>query len=867
MPVICKCGLNFEELKTTIYVQTLLDARLLSPEGFHLRCPACQEEKLLELTHYGLFLWKDNQGHDKLYRWSSAVTVLGDTPLGPTISLGQLTIIFPLHMKGEANFNEKQVCYKSVPLFREKNGRIKPPELPVQKEYLEMVDSEKEISVNETGDGNFRFRFRLRVQDPKDEPMEIVLPGIPVKFGKTGASGSAPAFEGVHLILWPKMNCRAWRRYFLRFGCTGDNADDIVNDNREVDVWARACNDLDKKADQRDWAKLDTMTPDKKTRFACVEGRPDWIAIEFRDIQRNDISGGALWRIPVPQPESFPSLGDSTTLGVDFGTSNTCLAWQTTQGPEMMQIESCDDFIIEGSDLPRELEYSDTWLPRRGFGRNHALIPSELLMQKKIGELRNHRRVEDWKPVVDYSIPSSSVESRFKEEDYVIADFKWQHMIRDQWLKGQSMELQKRYLELVLLLGFAQLAKEDKLDSSASVKFSYPLAFDEETQENLVTVVKAVAASLSKQTGVNVGIDIQTQGGKEVIPIDEARAAARAAAVAGPDVKTCLYVDIGGGSTDIALLELRAGGRQQDRYSFICSFQYAGGALASALVEGSCLKPGCDITHFRRQMREAGSVNELLNSQALFARDKINAITKKSDYFYAYLRHFLARLLAAHIINKQLAAAITLSENGEHPQRETYSFMLYPLGNGWGFGHFLGSGFAAGVFCKQLTADANRVLDEAIAKLPVLAQAPRIEVRGKTVEYPKNAVAFGLLDSSQSGNIEKQDWPWRSIVGWTTHGEGGSKAEWYYPVTMGNYEAPAGAPEMPQNSILDCPADSWPTFPRELPSPHELDKDLDKTRKYLPKCRPTATSDTWLKYSPYHVLLEELFKPALKELV
>ena len=209
MAAICNCGLNFEELNTKIYVQTLLDAKLLSPEGFHLRCPACQTEKLVELTPYGLFLWKDKNGRDKLYRWSSAKTELTDASHEITIRLGQLTIIFPVDMKGDTNFSEKQICYKSVPLFREKTGKIQSPKLPVQKEYLDMVDSEKEIRVNETGNGDYRFRFHLRI---KDEAMEIVLPGVPIKYGKTGTTGSVQAFAGVNLTLWPRVNYQAWRR-------------------------------------------------------------------------------------------------------------------------------------------------------------------------------------------------------------------------------------------------------------------------------------------------------------------------------------------------------------------------------------------------------------------------------------------------------------------------------------------------------------------------------------------------------------------------------------------------------------------------------------------------------------------------------
>jgi hypothetical protein len=869
MAAKCQCGLDFEELKATIYIETLLEEKRLSSEGFQLNCPACTSQVSVELNAYGLFLWQDDQGHKKLYRWSSAKAVLealdknrhkdeDQREKKSQIKLGGLTLIVPNDRLEKAEFNEKEICYKAVALFREKNGKIKHPDLPVKRKYLEMINADRDISVHETGNGEYRFRFYLHI---RDEAMDIVLPGVPVKATKP-TSDANMAFDGVHLVLWPKIDYAAWRRYFLRFGWTDGNSE-IINENRELRVWAHACDDLSKQPDDRQWMLMSTETPDKTARFACVESRPDWIAIEFED-SRGEVLGGGLWRIPKPQKGSFPSLGgDSTSLGVDFGTSNTCLAWQSPNGPVMMPIESCDDFIIEGSDLPHELAFPDAWLPQRGFGRKHVLIPSELMTRKRVSELRNHRRVAEWKPVIDYSIPDSGIEAKFREEEYIIPDFKWKQMILDESLKSQCEDLQKRYLELVLLCTLAQLAKEDKLDSTASVKFSYPLAFDEKMQEALVSVLKSVARTVTEQTGVSVNIESLDD---RTLPVDEARAAALSSSVSDPDVKACLYVDIGGGSTDIALLELLGGNK--GRYSYVCSVQYAGGALASALVGGNCLKPGCDITHFRRQMRETSSVSELLSSNMLFARDKVNAITRKSDYFYGYLRDFLARLVAAHVIANQRSKGLTPGDADGQTQRETYKFMMLPLGNGWGFGHFLGSNFASGIFCKHLTAEANRIIDEAITHKVVSAQSPRIEVKGKAVENPKDAVAIGLLPSVLEGvNVEKQEWAWRSIVGWTTHGESGSKADWYYPVTMGDFQAPDGANKMPSNSVLDCPAEAWPAFSSDLPKPHELDKDLDKTRRHLPKCSPVTINDTWFRYSPYHVLLEELFKPALKGLI
>jgi hypothetical protein len=850
MAACIKCRLDFEQLKMTIYVKQLADVQGVGEHGFHIYCPACGERNEIALKPYGLFLWKG-----KFYRWRDAPTRIETSGGVYRVNLGNLTLAFPEDLIGGDNFSKEQICYRAVPVFQQMDGSIMLPVLPVKREFLNLVDKVRGFRSEVTGKGENRFVFYLHVLE---EPVEIVLPCVPVQPGRPTAPGTLSTFEGVHLILWPKVTYANWRRYFLRFGCTDNHADSLVNSSRDVKVWAFASKTLEAESAAKEWLPLDVASPNKQMRFGCVESRPDWVAIEFEDTLRREQVGGGIWQIDAARDTYQPQL--ETTLGVDFGTSNTCIAWGDAESVKLISIAPCDQYIIGGSKVPEKLDFPDTWPPRQGFGRGHALLPTEILTREKTSEYRIHgKNVKDWRPVVDYSIPTGGVEALYPEREHVIADFKWQSMIGDEWYRGQYMDLQQKYIEFLLLLAMAELAKQSAIGSTLDVKFSFPLAFDEQMQRDFRTVLDASARQVERQTGIIV---------RPVLETDEARAASSADEPSAHD-SACLYVDIGGGSTDIALLELGTNANERSRYNYICSFQYAGGALAAALVEGNCLRAGNDISHFRRKIREAGNITELMNAQTLFSSNRTRVIANKSNFFYAYLRQFLARLLAAHIINKALPAAGNGSVDDNQPAatRETYRVLLYPLGNGWGFGSFIGMQYASGTFCQKLTSEANAIIDEAIEKRVVPPTTPRLEIKGKTVENPKNAVAAGLLSGGDDSDVRREDWPWRTIVGWTTQVGRTQKAEWFHPITGGNAENPLGSQPIPARSQLETIEDEWPAFPSKLPTPYELaDGDLSEVRRALARCTPTAVDQDWLVDSPFHVLLEKLFKPALKEL-
>jgi len=848
MAAICKkCGMDFEKLRLTVYIKVFSDKSAIDITGIPLFCPACSTRNQLDLRTYGFFFWEG-----QFYHWRTATTkgAFDKDNRHYEVKIGSLTLNFPADLIADSKFTVDQICYAEVPVFNQLEGPPSRPFLPVKKNYLELVDLESEVTADRTVKGEYRFRFKLKVLP---ETVEIIRPTVAVRTDAL-VNESSEYFSGVHLVLWPKITFKEWRRYFLRFGCDGKDAANLVNPLRDLKVSALASANLDRDPVEKEWIGLDTISEDGRTRYACVESRPEWLAIEIEDKGRGDLAGG-IWHIE-PVNDTYAE-GEHTSIGIDFGTSNTCIAWPSADGLALLPFGDCNDFIIRGAKLPDVLTSADTWVPRKGFGRQNALLPTEILTREKLNDLRSHAKsIESWRPVVDYSIPSGGVEINYKEQDHVIADFKWQNMVADPELRPHYKEIQKRYLELALLVTMAGLAANKSLRSALDVNFSYPLAFKPEMQTDFNEVLDESVAAVSRQTGVAVGYQPNM--------VDEARAAARDAGQPSGEDSACLYVDIGGGSTDIALLKLEAEARL-DRYMYVCSFQYAGGGLVAALSKGGCLIPGSDIAHFRRKVREVGNITELMNQGSVFLSRKKNAIEAKGSYFYAYLRQFLARLLAAHIISGEWkargAAGESISQNG----RPVYRVVLYTLGNGWGFGGFIDNQYATR-FSKILAAEVNLILDEAIQRNTAAADSPVVEVESFTPKNPKGAVAFGIISPVPGKDVEKEDWKSRTILGWTTQVGPARRVPWFREVEEGRSSPPASEKAIPVHAAIGCPQDEWPSFPANLPPPEDLDEGLKATRQYLSQCSPPGIGKEWFIESPFHVLMEKLFKPKLEEL-
>jgi hypothetical protein len=836
-----KCAYDFETLRWDVDMKTILRQQGgIEGDRIRIHCPACHEDNRIDLHPYGIFSL-----NEQLYRWTESVTG------GMNIDIGRMRLKLPPGDQIKV-IKDQDVRYETVPVFRLANGQLSFPRWPVRKEFLQVIDLDVE-TVPKPELVNDRYSIDIYFKG-RSKPVPLNLECVPVS-PERQPMGDNAAFEGVNLTLWPNVPYKDWKRYFLRFDCADEHARKLFTSSREVNVFALAAGELtaDKeKPPVPNWVPVNAIASNGYTRYGCLESRPSYVAVEFGN------KSGGIWEIPPATDGRYPP-GMGTKLAVDFGTSNTCVAVVGERGePEFIAIESCDLPIIQGAPLSTRLNFADTWPPRQGFGKKRALLPTELLTREKLDEVRiNVERIAQWRPVVDYGVPSSGNQVEFPEDNHLIAEFKWDERIQDNVLRPYAPEMQRCYIEFTVLFALAQLARVRKVNSQVDVSFSFPLAFEQSQQESFVELLEGIVKAVSMMTGLSLMLNTPL--------LDEARAAASSLVTHGP---ACLYVDIGGGSSDIALDIIRTDDKGESSvYKYIASFQYAGGALVDAYDGGKCLS--VNLNTFRRMIRESG-VTEMLKKGRGF-QPRPERVRAKTFYFYGYLMEFLARMLAAHIISGEWLERVS-KEQKKQISLDGYQVELYPLGNGWGFGQILDPHYAISSFARDLSKRTNEILEDAKQKLkrPDLPQV-RVKVpEGFGKDDPKEAVVFGLLKSKSSEFRQRLpvDWQYRTIVGQTTKVGPTRVVPWYRPVDdratlLDGGKVSDGEGELP-NASLTCPPNEWPDFITKLVPPHELDPGLNKTSNALQTCLFMASK--WFHQSPFHVILEKLIKPKLKEL-
>jgi hypothetical protein len=328
-------------------------------------------------------------------------------------------------------------------------------------------------------------------------------------------------------------------------------------------------------------------------------------------------------------------------------------------------------------------------------------------------------------------------------------------------------------------------------------------------------------------------------------------------------------VDIGGGSTDIALM-VRT--EWQEAFVVVDSIRYAGDALVTALSRGQCLRAGLSEAGFRRWIRETGDLRALQRMRTIFDSRREPAMMHKTQYFYGYLREYLARILAAHIVTGEWQG---LSRRGKEIRRgekeieiirqEGYYIALYPLGNGWGFGSLLH--LYADRFADQLQQRTEAILREVLGDMR--NDFPEIRVVAQTLRtHPKAAVAQGMLMRSTSDETRRIDLleqvPLRTILGWTVQVGRTRRIPWHRETDATGFP-PQGEVDIQHGSILDCPPDEPPRFPSDLDGPYDIDPELKQTRQTLN--RECLRGRDWFIRTPLQVFMESLFKPHLERVV
>lgn len=347
-----------------------------------------------------------------------------------------------------------------------------------------------------------------------------------------------------------------------------------------------------------------------------------------------------------------PASGSWRT-SLDFGTVHTCLSIKDDKGiiPFVFKDMTVDILGMNfyDQDTFRMLPY---WLPT--FDGDFTVLPSELLFvtSEKIGDINSLSE-----PIKCFSIPSfqSPIPKIGEEELRIISGVKWVEPLR---FKGHRKDLVKAYLKMVMHMALANLRKF-KNASYITVVPTYPLAFDKDRYNNYKDWLIELFDELKNETGINVQLEVTTRGKKKEL-VGESYAGCYAFNPSGTVAE--FIVDIGGGTTDIALLKNKG-------IVAVESIRYGGNifikSLASKLFPPFEEYRGPDIEKkvivLNKAIRIEG-IKTVFDKYSESERENAEGIMHK---FFDGLFEFLCNLLTA----------FSLKDN----------IFLYPIGNGWRF--------------------------------------------------------------------------------------------------------------------------------------------------------------------------------------
>lgn len=849
------CRFDLAEYRATLAVRAVAEQGAIA-----LKCPACGAAMMLEFAKLGLASTKIS-GVDKLVRIVDA-----DAAPSSTLPVGRLTLDLGDALKP---VSVKDLCFPAVPLLQLKRDpsvsapRSVVPDVPVRPEYMALVDwtwENKQPLPGYQGGSSCAYLIKFHGR-AKADSVNLPVLGLDAK----KPAGVSNSITGTSLELWPNLPYRDWKRYFVRLISTPETVDALKGSHRTLtgfygtDGGPRA------------------LEPRGRGQLGMSPERPTWLGLKI-DADGAPIAGGA-WRVR-PATEAYPHV-PSLRLGIDFGTSNTCIAYESPEaGSSELKVATIPfaDLtlrVVDGEPPPATLEAPLFWFPTRGYGPGKNILPTELAFYQKRETLQPDV-IARMEPMVDFTLPSPGHQITFTEQDHVLAEFKW--------VGGELGEsarlLQHKYLELTLLFALAQLAARKVLPGGATpiaLNFSFPLAFDADARRGLHDVFARVAKALGQATGFS---ETKLEIDDVERLVNESIAAGRAAGGYGT-VQDALFIDIGGGSADIALAQLDhdgpagGSGAKAPAWVTITSFKYAGTGFIAQLTKSHCLSKSCDLPTLRRKIRELGSVTPLLRDSTVIKPEMQAPIENKTWRFYHHLLEYVARLLAARVITGAYRGALRAGPRDKH------LVGMYTLGNGWGFGPWVSEDFSV-TFASRLERRVKAIIDH-YRKLPKeslppilqgehpysvpfsVAHQPLTNADLRTVA-PKEAVAFGLLAPIKDGREPQSPFGRESSVVGVDFAvtDRQFRAPWYLPVASKLKDPPDGFDGCKGGGILDLPSEGslpWPPEHFSVPSGEIMKHVMPKVGE---DCLPRAGS-TWLHRSPYEVLLERFWLPTLHQ--
>jgi hypothetical protein len=607
------------------------------------------------------------------------------------------------------------ICYQKVVVFQSGPDTVFPHHV-VKPEYHHYLNPSADIS-GSLDQNKVRYALSLKGQFTATVQLPALVSKAETNL-ETGRSTKTSA-----LNVWPDFERAGWNNYFFYFASTDPNVNleavhVIGTERREV---------------------LEGRTARGEVNFVpkLVELRvKDMAGVEYWSCYRVDLKEDITRQVSRPDVEA-------PILSVDFGTSNTCFAKSvaSTENVEVIHFQDRTLKIVKGFSVEDSL--NQPWFPEIQNNANlPTQLPSELSFYKETGRVA--AEVQSLQPIVHYTIPPFT-RYRDDEEKMILGKLKWKNALPTE-LSESVYELQYLYLSLAMRLALAELASDSRCQRLDRVDLiaTCPLAFDEHQKKGFRDTIARVQHTIKSQ----VSIDLILQK-----TYDESHAGeAGSGQIQG--TKETIYIDVGGGTTDIGYFRFenndesetgQAPAGERETPVYLDSFQYAGDDVWSALADSeiSPWKP----TKLARETRAKGATAIFQDPQFSAFKGQGNNAHKGKNA----ISNFVDGLI--EYTTRMIAARTRARAENEEPGDE---LGLYLLGNGWRFLEVLNE--------MDPGTDVARVIEEDVkSRVEARLQKYKIDCPPLKVIYPflleknpKTVVALGaalLYLGEKSGTV------------------------------------------------------------------------------------------------------------------
>lgn len=690
--------------------------------------------------------------------------------------------------------------YAAVPAFKQADGSIRVPELPIKGQYRALVDWD---------------RYHARPEDYRGKVVEgaasvLYTSRVPLKGRATAFEWSPPvkgdggwvvldaskALPGFELTLWPKIRSTAWKTFLVDARWIGPGKD-ALDQLEQAGMPFRAS--YGPGGDLVAWTAIGVPYGRNVRRFVthtARQGRPQAIEVSFGD---GAAAFGGLFTLDAPIPTNAESRS-TVKMGFDLGTSNSCVAVEEFPNPAIVQPPEDLHLYLVRSRPAGDSVGADDWMPRpssRGFGPEGTpafgtIYPTELVLAQPAQAVPTSLAAKA--PGLDYALAGPEVDwvSEGKPvavETVTAKQFKWLDADGGAYKAEPRAALLTAYTKALLVQQTALLLarKERSKDSNIVIPLpaidldlflASPARWRAEDRTDLQTRVHEALEATDDEVlqqngsrGIRFGLRdwVDIAQANVAVACDEATAAWMM--MEAPTVKTApvpkhlltVVADVGGGSTDIAMLWCRPGSNkvEDSRVEYLTSFRFAGEDLFAVLAgppndpAQRCLSPGLSNAQVAHRLRTSGAGKELFHpSKEVTYKRRIKA-------FYGHLVDHLARMIASMLHNGALYRA-NMPDTGKvlpDLQDALPSFEIHVCltGNGWGMASLIHDVPELGI--KQDLTSRVVELIRPYLKSRQAAGAPKLMLwlEGLPLKqnmHPKHVVALGVLSGQTQGGAK-----------------------------------------------------------------------------------------------------------------